>query len=215
MPALLAELVARLPYPRRGVLFEEATAPLETARIEWPTRLLAVLPTALREREAARMLGLARASTDASWRRELLGLRDIDQARPALEREARSAQANDRAQAHAALVRSTARSRAGMPETLAWLGRLRNEQDPVRQAILGALAEVPGRRFDDPAALDLVIAPIFDARDTSYTTRTAAARIAHRLLIEHAAWTELLGRMREHEDLDVRVAALSVWIAAT
>lgn len=186
-PIVLGQLIAKLPHPRRATLFASAIEPLETARIEWPTSLLALLPTDVRDREAARMLGLVRAQTDGSWRRELLGLRDIELARPELEREGRAAQASERAEAHMALIRSTARSRAGMTETLAWLQRrVRNEQDPVRLAVLTALAEVPGHRFDDPAALDSVIAPIFDARDTSYATRGRAAQIAHRLMITRA-----------------------------
>jgi hypothetical protein len=187
-PPLLGRLIARLPYSRRAIAFAAAIESLELAHIEWPTTLLLVLPTAVRDREAARMLGLVRAQTNGSWRRELLGLRDIEFARPELEREGRSAQATDRAEAHAALIRSTARSRVGMPETLAWLrSRVRNEQDPVRLAVLMALAEAPVHRFDDPTALDGVIAPIFEARDTSYATRTQAARIAHRLMIARAA----------------------------
>ncbi len=182
-PAMLAQLLAKMPYPRRATCFAAAIEPLETARIEWPTSLLAVLPTTLRDREAARMLGLARAKTDGTWRRELLGMRAIEHARPELEREGQAAQASERAEAHAALVRSSKRSGAGMPETLVWLARIRNDQDPVRLAVLLALAEVPGQRFDDPARLDAVIAPIFDARDTSYATRNAAAKIAHRLML--------------------------------
>lgn len=186
-PHLLAQLLARMPYPRRAIAFANAIEPLDTARIEWPTILLAVLPTAEREREATRMLGLVRARTDASWRRELLGLRDIEHARAELEREGRAAQATDRAEAHMALIRSTMRSRGGMAETLAWLrARVRNEQDPVRLSVLTALAEVPGHRFENPVALDDVIAPIFDARDTSYATRGRAAQIAHRLMIARA-----------------------------
>jgi len=186
-PHLLALLLARLPYPRRASAFASASEPLDTARIEWPTSLLAVLPTAERELEVTRMLGLVRAQTDASWRRELLGLRDIEHARAELEREGRAAQATDRAEAHMALIRSTMRSQGGMAETLAWLrARVRNEQDPVRLAVLTALAELPGQRFDDPVALDQVIAPIFDARDTSYATRGRAAQIAQRLMIARA-----------------------------
>ncbi|HLT40826.1 MAG TPA: hypothetical protein VK034_31330, partial [Enhygromyxa sp.] len=186
-PAVLGQLIARLPYPRRAVAFEAAIESLEIARIEWPTSLLAVLPTAIRDREAARMLGLVRAQTDANWRRELLGLREVEIAWPELERDGRSAQASDRAGAYMALIRSAARSRTGMGKTLAWLGeRLRNEQDPVRLSVLAALAQVPGHRFDDPVALDRVIAPIFDARDTSFASRGWAAKIAHRLLIARA-----------------------------
>ncbi|MCA9707652.1 MAG: hypothetical protein KDK70_17515, partial [Myxococcales bacterium] len=185
-PTRFAELVARLPYPRRGALFEAAVAPLSLQQVEWPTALLEVLPHDLREREATRMLELRRAQEHAQWRRELLGFRDIDQARPLLERESKAAAATERAEAHVALVRSTSRSRRGMPQTLAWLQRIRNDQDPVRQAVLGALARVPGQLFDDRDALDAVVAPIFDARDTSYATRHAAASLAKRLMTAHA-----------------------------
>jgi hypothetical protein len=186
-PGLLAELLRHSPYPRRTTLFHAATEPLDLARIEWPPALLAVLPAELRDREAARMLGLRRAREHASWRRELLGYRTIEQARPELEAEGRAAQAEDRAEAHAALVRSTGRSRRGMPETLAWLQRIRNEQDPVRHAVLTALAELPGHLHADPVALDEVVAPIFTARDTSYATRHAAAKLATRIMTAQAA----------------------------
>ncbi|PRQ04988.1 hypothetical protein [Enhygromyxa salina] len=185
-PARLGELVSGMPHVRRGRLFELAVAPLELARIEWPTTLLALLPLSLRDREAARMLELRRAQTDGSWRRTLLGLRWIELARPLLELEGRSAQASERAEAHLALIHSSAGSREGMPQTLAWLQRTRNEQDPVRLAVLSGLAEIPATRFDDPAALDAVLAPIFEARDTSWATRQKAARVAQRLLCAHA-----------------------------
>lgn len=186
-PSMLGPLLAHLPHPRRAHLFEHAIALLDTTRIEWPITLLAVLPTAQRDREAARMLALAHASTDGSWRRLLLGMREISEVRELIERESRAAQASERAEAHAALIHSSRRSRGGMAETLAWLGRLRNEQDPVRMIVLQTLAEVPGHRFDDTAALEGVIAPLFDARDTSHSTRAYAARIAQRLMVAHAA----------------------------
>jgi hypothetical protein len=185
-PAVLGTLLAQLPFPQRARLFERATAELETARIEWPTTLLAVLPTGLRDREAARMLTLARAQTDGTWRRELLGLRSIEAARAELEREGQSSQAAERGEAHAALVLASMRSRTGMAQTLAWLQRIRNEQDPVRMAVLAALARVPGHQLTDPDALDAVVQPIFEARDTSHATRQHAARIAHALLVSRA-----------------------------
>ncbi len=186
-PELFAELIARLPYPRRASAFALATEPLELARIEWPSALLKVLPGSIRDAEAKRLLSLTRAQTDSSWRRELLGLCDVAHARPSLASEGRAAQATDRAEAHAALIRSTRRSRTGMHETLTALqSRMANEQDPVRLAVFTALAEVPGQRFDNPELLNGVLAPAFDARDTSWGTRSQIAKIAHRLMIAHA-----------------------------
>jgi hypothetical protein len=185
-PAMLGTLLSRLPHPRRAELFSRATAEIETARVEWPLSLLAVLPRMLADREATRMLGLQRAATDGSWRRQLLGHRLIADARPLLERECQSAQAEERGEALAAMVVASARASTGLAETLAFLRRIKNEQDPVRLAAIAALANVPGHRFDDPGALDLVISPIFDARDTSWATRQHAARVAHHLLIANA-----------------------------
>jgi hypothetical protein len=189
-PAVLGTLLSRLPFPRRAELFTRATAELELARIEWPLSLLAVLPRGLADREAARMLGLQRAATDGRWRRQLLGHRAIADARPLLELECRSAQAEERGEALAALVAASARASvvgaSALGETLAYLRRIKNEQDPVRLAAITALAAVPGHRFDDPAALDVVLSPIFDARDTSWATRQKTAQIAHNLLIAHA-----------------------------
>ncbi len=179
-------LLSNMPYPLRATLFEGATAGLETASIEWSFELLRVLPRHLREREAARMLGLPRGKTDGSWRRRLLGLRDIDKVRESLQTEGRSAQADDRAEAHAALVRSTFGSGKGIDLTLERLARTQNEQDPVRCAFLTAMAEVPGHYFSDPVALDAVIAPSFEARDVSYQTRAAILRIASRLMTSKA-----------------------------
>lgn len=193
-PSMLGPLLSRLPFPRRAELFARATAELETTRIEWPLSLLAVLPRALADREATRMLGLQRAATDGSWRRQLLGHRALVDARVLLEQECQSAQAEERAEALAALVAASARGArdasargpTGLGETLAYLRRIKNEQDPVRLAAITALASVPGHRFDDPAALDLVLSPIFDARDTSWATRQKTAQVAHNLLIAHA-----------------------------
>lgn len=205
-PAMLASLLSELSFPRRAELFTRATAELETARIEWPLSLLAVLPRALADREATRMLGLRRAATDGSWRRQLLGHRAIADARALLERECQSAQAEERAEALAALVAASARAAGStiaastrgstiaastrgsteLGQTLAYLRRIKNEQDPVRLAAITALAAVPGDRFEDPAALDVVLSPIFDARDTSWATRQQTAKVAHKLLIAHA-----------------------------
>jgi hypothetical protein len=185
-PELLGVLLRRLPPPRRGLLFSTAAAELSAEQTAWPTELLAILPTAIRDREAARMLTLSRAATDGTWRRTMLGLRDVAAVRTLLEAEARSAQAEVRGEALAALVHATRRSRAGMAETLAFAKRIANEQDPVRLAVLGALSAVPGHHFDDPAAIEAVVAPIFDARDTSWETRRAAAGIGHALLVAHA-----------------------------
>jgi len=185
-PDHFEKLICRLPYSMRASLFESATRELSTEQIEWSVGLLATLPRHLRDREALRMLGLPRANTYGMWRRTLLGMRDIESVREALKVEASSAQAEDRGSAHAALVRATFGSGKGVDETLTWLARTRNEQDPVRGAFLAALAEVPGHYFQNPEALDAVISPSFEARDVSYATRASILRIAQRVMTSQA-----------------------------
>jgi hypothetical protein len=181
-----AKLISRLPFHLRADLFESATRGLTTDHVEWTVGLLMALPRYIREREALRMLGLPRAKTDGMWRRTLLGMRDIDLVREVLKVEASSAQAEERGSAHAALVRATFGSGKGVEETLTWLARTRNEQDPVRGAFLAALAEVPVHYFQDPEVLDAVISPSFEARDISYMTRASILRIARRVMTSQA-----------------------------
>ncbi len=187
---LLARVLSRLPYPTRGILFEHAVADIETERIEWPVELLEVLPSDLCDRESARMLELERPKTDANYRRLLLGYRDVEAVRDDLEAECSRAQAVDRGEAYGALVRASGRAREGMGKTVALLAGAKNDQDPVRLAILTALGQVPVGKLHDADALDAVVAPIFEARDTSYATRFAASRLAHRLLVAHATEPE-------------------------
>ncbi|MDX9724253.1 MAG: hypothetical protein RBU37_26125, partial [Myxococcota bacterium] len=185
-PAALTTILAELPFPSRGALFEYATTRDDDTAPDlrsWPLELLAILPTSLRDREAARMLTLQDASVNASWRRQLLALRLIDSSREALEKEAFSPQAAERGEAYIALIRSSWRSPSGLSQTLRYLQRIRNDQDPVRSLVLHALSKVPGHRFHDAEALDAVVSPIFDARDTSYVTRSNATGLAHRLLV--------------------------------
>jgi hypothetical protein len=75
-----------------------------------------------------------------------------------------------------------------MTETLTHLMRLRNEQDPVRMAVLGALADVPLSTFTAehiPSLTELVVS-VVEARDSSPTTRAALQRLAFRLMRGHA-----------------------------
>jgi hypothetical protein len=186
-PSLVPMIFRRISVPRRRAIFAQATRNLELTNVHFAGEFLDSLPTDLRDREASRMLALPRAQADAVYRRELLGHCSITRAQPLLEVEGTASDPDERAQAYVALVHASRRSRMGLNSTLRYLARIKNDQDPVRAAVLGALASVPGRHFDDAAALDAVIAPIFEARDTSYLTRNHASRIAHQLMIANAA----------------------------
>lgn len=185
----LAGLLRALPPSWREPLFERAFAGRELAAREWPTTLLEALPRARRDREVARMLALPACRDDPDRTLALLPYRDVAHVRPALEAACRAATAEERALAWQRLVQCTGRSRSGVDETLAALGRLRNEQDPVRLAALGALAAWPQGLWKDehvPPLEDLA-RHVTEARDTSHASRGWLQQVAQRLLRAGAA----------------------------
>jgi hypothetical protein len=198
--ARLARVLAEKPHHLAGLL--EALAPSARAEVFahafpasalegrlLPEALLAALPHALRDREAARILGLREIREDAERTLAITALRDIDAAREPLQEAAAAASAEDRARALSLLVACTGRSRRGMTETLAFAARIRNEQDPVRLAVLDALAAAPPSAYAEEhiPALGRLVQAAAEARDTSPGTRYAAQRLAFALLTRHAA----------------------------
>jgi hypothetical protein len=186
MPHHLAPFLGALAPSRRAELFTHAFEGIPAR--ELPEALLAVLPHALRDAEAERRLSFREVREDRNKLLATHSLRLIEHAREPLSKAAIAAKAEDRAQALAYLVRATGLSRRGMTETLTHLMRLRNEQDPVRMAALGALADVPLSTFNAehiPSLTELV-GFVVEARDSSPTTRAALQRLAFRLMRGHA-----------------------------
>lgn len=180
----LAGLLRALPPSWREPLFERAHAGQDLSAREWSTTLLEALPRARRDREVARMLALPAYRDDPDRTLALLPLRDVTHVRPALEAACRAATAEERALAWQRLVQCTGRSRSGVAETLAALGRLRNEQDPVRLAALSALAAWPQGLWADehvPPLEDLAN-HVTEARDTSRASRGWLQQVAQTLL---------------------------------
>ncbi|MGW4077960.1 hypothetical protein ACWELB_31465 [Streptomyces asiaticus] len=153
--------------------------------------VLEVLPRPRRQAEARRMAVQAR-ERGAPWTTVLESVAHlpVEEARQELEGAVRRSSAEDRALAHPLLIRCVARSGDpdALTELLRRLERLRNEQDPVRSAALGALARTHPALFTDDAAeyLDRIAADAISARDSSSATRQALRHLAVALLREHA-----------------------------
>lgn len=186
IPPHLARFLEALPPSRRAELFTHAFEGIPAR--ELPDELLSVLPHALRDSEAERRLTFREVKEDRHRLLATHALRLIEHAREPLAKAAFAAKAEDRAQALVYLVRATGLSRRGMAETLTHLKRLRNEQDPVRMAALGALAEVPLSNFtaEHVPALSELVGFVVEARDSSPSTRAALQRLAFRLMQGHA-----------------------------
>ncbi len=153
--------------------------------------VLEVLPRPRRQAEARRMAARAR-ERGAPWTTVLESVAHlpVEEAREELEAAVRRSSAEDRALAHPLLIRCVARSGDpdALTELLRLLERLRDEQDPVRSAALGALARTHPALFTDDAAehLDRIAADAISARDSSSATRQALRHLAVALLREHA-----------------------------
>lgn len=186
-PEHLAAFLGALAPSLRAELFAHAYP--EGAPRDLPDDVLAVLPHALRDAEAARRLTFREVREDRDRTLALHALRAIEHAREPLQKAATSAKAEERAQALTLLVRATGLSRRDLTQTLASLKRLRNEQDPVRMAALEALAAVPPSLFlaEHLPALTELVTFVVEARDTSYGTRGAIQTLAFRLMQAHAA----------------------------
>ncbi len=175
-------LLKAFPPSRRERVFAAATSGVDLSAAELEESLLDVLPHAVRVREARRMLRLRRIAETPARHRSITAFLPYEEALPVLDELIRRPDTEDRATGYALLIACAGRTRdpGTLTAALESLGRLRNEQDPVRYAALNALADVPegllrgehapvaGRFADDALA----------ARDCSHMTRRALGRIA-------------------------------------
>jgi hypothetical protein len=190
----LAALLDAVAPARRGELYDLALAEADTARLVPAAEVMEVLPAAVRIREATRVLGLAKIQEREAQVRAWSAYLAWPDASAALAGALGSGDADDRAQGYALLVEAARRSRdrRAVAEVIVRLGRLRNEQDPVRATALTALAKVAPLLVADAAAgLTLLTTDAVDARDASAATTTALSTLAAEVLQHHVAVPQL------------------------
>lgn len=177
-------LLRSLPPNRRAALYDAVAAVPGPSRAWYSSDVLAELPE--RERQARARERLEQDDEDPAPLTHL----PAAQARPELLARTRTADVWERAHAWELLVRQAAYSAdpQTLHETLELLGRLRNEQDPVRRDVLNEVTTVPPALFDSTAAgpLERLTRDALSARDCSPATRAALSRLACRVLAEHA-----------------------------
>ncbi|MFC4145123.1 hypothetical protein ACFO0M_02535 [Micromonospora mangrovi] len=186
-PALAALLDAVAPS-RRGELHDRALAGVDPAVLIPAAEVMEVLPAAVRIREATRVLALAvtreREADVRAWSAYLAW----PDASAALAGALRSGDADERAHGWALLVAAARRTRdpQAVAEVVDRLGRLRNEQDPVRAAALGALATVaPVLTAGTATGLTRLTTDAVEARDASAATTGALSTLAADVLRHH------------------------------
>ncbi|WP_430783474.1 hypothetical protein [Actinoplanes sp. G11-F43] len=190
----LAGLLAAVAPARRGELYDRALAEVDTASLIPAAEIMEVLPAAVRIREAARVLGLSRIQEREAQVLAWSAYLAWPDASAALEVALRSGDADERASGYALLVEAARRSRdrEAVAEVIVRLGRLRNEQDPVRASALTALARVaPLLTAGTAAGLTQLTTDAVDARDASAATTTALSTLAADVLQHHVAVPQL------------------------
>ena len=165
------------------------------------------LPAALRVPEARRHLALPALATRPLQRLPYAGLLPWDEARALLTPAIGSPDPDLRAAALAALTATVRYERGRAGEILALVHARRNEQDPVRLAMLAGLAGLPPGTWRAPQLADLgaTIRDALDAADLSGGTAAQAGRLVASLFPFHPAWAAewMAALVRERGDLPV------------
>ena len=191
-PAVFARLLRDLRPRARSAFYDAITADKETSRAILAPAVLDALPHPRRHMEARRMLALSAVADRPEQRLTVIARLPWAEALPELRIAVRRADPEERAGAYPLLIAVAGGRPAEVTEVLTReLGRLRNEQDPVRRAALTALATVPPDLFEATEMVtDELLRLVVDAteaRDTSSATRDALRRLACRIPARHAA----------------------------
>jgi hypothetical protein len=193
-PAVFARLLRDLRPSARSAFYDAVTADQETSRAILAPVVLDALPHPRRHAEARRMLALSAVADRLDQRQAVVARLPWAEALPELRTAVRRADPEERAVAYPLLIKCAVASGrpAEVTELLTGeLGRLRNEQDPVRRAALTTLAAVPPNLFEATEAvtdkLFRLVVDATEARDTSLATRNALRVLACRILARHAA----------------------------
>jgi hypothetical protein len=152
--------------------------------------LISNFPRHIREREAYYHLNLPALTTRPSQRLPYAAFLPWEEARKMLEPFMRNPDPDLRAISITVLIANVRYNRAHRGEILSIAKRIRNEQDPIRGAMLGGLAALPPMIWEEEYLDDLsqVINDALNAADLSYSTASFVERLVIAILPFHPDW---------------------------
>ena len=179
-PNPLVPVIHRLGWERRRKLIEAALN--SGVQCGWTPEFLQRMPWEIRSRQADKILN-GKKQLQSAARLQHLELLLLEDALPELEQEFKTTRPENRAAGYTALIRCGAINNQ-MNQVIEVLTRSKNDQDPVRQAIFTALAQVPPSRFhaENLEAIENLIEAAVQAPDISAMTLQAASQLLLRLL---------------------------------
>lgn len=181
----------RLPPPERAVIYHACGGGWRDREDCLAPSLVALLPRDLREQEGRRHLALPVLVTRPAQRLPYAAFLPWDEAWATLDPFLRDPDADVRGAALSALAFSARFRRDRLPDLLNVARARRNEQDPVRRAMLTGLADLPPGiwRAEHLDSLGEILRDALDAPDLSSATAAQGERLVVALLPFHPAWS--------------------------
>jgi hypothetical protein len=180
----------RIPPAWRAKLYHERRHAWRDKEGRLAVGVIKLLPSAERMAEARRNLKLPELGGDHYARIAYAALLPWEEAKQELQSSIQHNEASYRSAALAALIES-ARYEDRYADLLSLLERHRNEQDPVRLAMLRSLNELPPSRWksEQLAGLDKLLRAALDAGDLSLQSLEQIQGLLLHLLPFHPQWS--------------------------